>query len=305
MSEAIIRVFQRFPALRPYALLSFAIGILVLFFLLPLLIMLLYSFAQRGTYGGIKPVEDFTQYLTSLQWLSNYIRSFEPIYLEIYARSLWMAVFTTLLCLLIGYPIAYFISLKVKPTWKNTLLTLVVVPFWTSFLIRTYAWIIILRSEGLINHALMALGWINSPIETLLYSEFAVMLGLVYGELPFMILPLYASIEKLDTALLEASSDLGANPFWTFIKVTLPATLPGILAGIILVFIPTIGAFITPDLLGGAKSILVGNLIQNQFAIARDKPFGSAICFGLTAFVLLLLFIYARYTTRKEKAVFL
>jgi spermidine/putrescine transport system permease protein len=187
---------------------------------------------------------------------------------------------------------------------KNTLLTLVVIPFWTSFLIRTYAWIIILRSEGLINNALMALGIIHAPIETLLYSEFAVMLGLVYGELPFMILPLYASIEKLDLSLLEAAKDLGANNFWTFWKVTIPLTMPGIAAGVVLVFIPTIGMFITPDLLGGAKSILVGNLIQNQFVIARDKPFGSAICFGLTAFVLLLLLIYARYTTKKEQAVF-
>jgi spermidine/putrescine transport system permease protein len=304
MSDAIVRAFQRFPSLRPYTLASLALAILILFFLLPLLIMFVYSFAQRGTYGGIKPIADLSQYITSLQWLSNYIRSLEPIYIEIYARSLWMAVVTTILCLFIGYPIAYFISLKVKPSLKNTLLTLVVVPFWTSFLIRTYAWIIILRSEGLINHLLMSIGVISSPIETLLYSEFAVMLGLVYGELPFMILPLYASIEKLDTALLEASSDLGANAFWTFWKVTLPATLPGILAGIVLVFIPTIGAFITPDLLGGAKSILVGNLIQNQFMIARDKPFGSAICFGLTAFVLLFLFLYARYTTRREKAVF-
>ena len=305
MSEVILRAFQRFPSLRPYALAFLALAILATFFLFPLLIMLLYSFAQRGTYGGIKPIADLAQYISSWQWLSNYIRSLEPIYIEIYARSLWMAVVTTLLCLIIGYPISYFISLKVKPSWKNTLLTLVVVPFWTSFLIRTYAWIIILRSEGLINQALLGLGLISSPIETLLYSEFAVMIGLVYGELPFMILPLYASIEKLDTALLEAASDLGANAFWTFWKVTLPATLPGILAGVILVFIPTIGAFITPDLLGGAKSILVGNLIQNQFVIARDKPFGSAICFGLTAFVLLLLFLYARYTTRKEKAVFI
>ncbi len=150
----------------------------------------------------------------------------------------------------------------------------------------------------------MAMGLINSPIETLLYSEFAVMLGLVYGELPFMILPLYASIEKLDLSLLEASNDLGANPFWTFLKVTVPLTMPGIIAGVVLVFIPTLGSFITPDLLGGAKSILVGNLIQNQFVIARDKPFGSAICFGLTTFVLILLFLYARYVTRKEKAVF-
>jgi spermidine/putrescine transport system permease protein len=304
MSKAIVKAFQRFPQLRPYALLFLALGILVVFLLFPLLIMLLYSFAQRGTYGGLKPIENHSQYITSFSWLSNYIRSLDPIYIEIYARSLWMAVVTTTFCLLIGYPISYYISLKVKPSYKNTLLTLVVVPFWTSFLIRTYAWIIILRSEGLINQTLMALGWIDSPIETLLYSEFAVMLGLVYGELPFMILPLYASIEKLDTALLEAASDLGANAFWTFIKVTIPATLPGILAGVILVFIPTIGAFITPDLLGGAKSILVGNLIQNQFVIARDKPFGSAICFGLTTFVLLLLFIYARYSTRKERAVF-
>ncbi len=266
--------------------------------------MLLYSFAQRGTYGGLKPIEDPGQYFRSFDWISNYVRSLEPIYLEIYFRSLWMATVTTVFCLLIGYPMAYFISIRIKPSLKNTMLTLVVIPFWTSFLIRTYAWIIILRSEGLINNALMALGIIQSPIETLLYSEFAVTLGLVYGELPFMILPLYASIEKLDLSLLEAAGDLGSNPFWTFLKVTVPLTMPGIAAGIVLVFIPTIGAFITPDLLGGAKSILVGNLIQNQFVIARDKPFGSAICFGLTAFVLILLFLYARYTTRKEKAVF-
>jgi spermidine/putrescine transport system permease protein len=305
MTEAILKIFRKFPVLRPYSLIFGALAVLVFFFLLPLLIMLLISFAQRGTYGGIKPVTDLGQYVSSFDWISNYVRSLEPLYLEIYARSLWMAVLTTLLCLVIGYPIAYFISIKVRPTIKNTLLTLVVIPFWTSFLIRTYAWIIILRSEGLINNALMGMGLIQSPIETLLYSEFAVMLGLVYGELPFMILPLYASIEKLDLSLLEASSDLGANSFWTFLKVTVPLTMPGIVAGIILVFIPTIGAFITPDLLGGAKSILVGNLVQNQFAIARDKPFGSAICFGLTTFVLLLLFLYARYSTRKEKAVFI
>jgi spermidine/putrescine transport system permease protein len=305
MTEAILKIFRKFPALRPYSLIFAALIVLVVFFLLPLLIMLLISFAQRGVYGGIKPITDFGEYFTSFNWISNYIRSLEPLYLEIYARSLWMAVATTAICLFIGYPIAYFISIKVKPSIKNTLLTLVVIPFWTSFLLRTYAWIIILRSEGLINNALMGIGIIQSPIETLLYSEFAVMLGLVYGELPFMILPLYASIEKLDLALLEASSDLGANSFWTFLKVTVPLTMPGIVAGIILVFIPTIGAFITPDLLGGAKSILVGNLVQNQFAIARDKPFGSAICFGLTTFVLLLLIVYARYATRKERAAFI
>ena len=298
------RLFQRFPSLRPYALVFLSLAVLVTFFLVPLLITLLYSFAQRGTYGGLKPIEDLGQYIRSFDWISNYIRSLEPIYLEIYFRSLRMAIITTILCLLIGYPMAYFISLRVKPSLKNTMLTLVVIPFWTSFLIRTYAWIIILRSEGIINNTLIALGIIQSPIETLLYSEFAVMLGLVYGELPFMILPLYASIEKLDLSLLEAAGDLGANNFWTFLKVTVPLTMPGIAAGIVLVFIPTIGAFITPDLLGGAKSILVGNLIQNQFVIARDKPFGSAICFGLSSFVLMLLFLYARYSNQKEKAAF-
>jgi len=304
MSEAIIRLFQKFPAARPYSLILLALAVLIGLFALPLLIMLLFSFLQRGTYGGIRPIENLSNYILSWEWLSNYVRSFQPIYLEIYFRSLWMAIATTALCLVIGYPLAYYISLKVKPTLKNTMLTLVVIPFWTSFLIRTYAWMIILRSEGLINHALMHLGLIQAPIETLLYSQFAVMLGLVYGELPFMILPLYASIEKLDLSLLEASNDLGASGFWTFWKVTVPLTTPGIMAGVILVFIPTIGMFITPDLLGGAKSILVGNLIQNQFVIARDKPFGSAICFGLTAFVLLMLSIYARYSTRKEEAVF-
>jgi spermidine/putrescine transport system permease protein len=304
LTQALIHFFQKFPALRPYALVSLAVAILGIFFFFPLVIMLLYSFAQRDTYGGIRIIQDWSQYLRSAEWISNYVRSFEPIYVEIYFRSLWMAILCTALCLLIGYPIAYFIALRVKPTWKNTLLTFVIIPFWTSFLIRTYAWIIILRSEGLINQFLMSIGMIQTPIETLLYSEFAVILGLVYGELPFMILPLYASIEKLDVSLLEAANDLGANSFWTFFKVTVPLTMPGIAAGIILVFIPTIGTFITPDLLGGAKSILVGNLIQNQFAIARDKPFGSAICFGLTAFVLIVLFLYARHSTRREKAIF-
>jgi spermidine/putrescine transport system permease protein len=304
MSEAIIKFFDRHPLLRPYTLIFLSLIVLIFFFLFPLLIMLVYSFLQRGTYGGLKPIGSLSDYFKSLEWLANYIRSLQPIYVEIYFRSLWMAVFTTILCLLIGYPMAYFISLKVRPSIKNTLLTLVVIPFWTSFLIRTYAWIIILRTEGIINHALMSMGLIQAPIETLLYSQFAVMLGLVYGELPFMILPLYASIEKLDLSLLEAAEDLGANAFRTFWRVTVPLTLPGIAAGVVLVFIPTIGSFITPDLLGGAKSILVGNLIQNQFVIARDKPFGSAICFGLTSFVLILLFFYARYMTQKEKAVF-
>jgi spermidine/putrescine transport system permease protein len=176
-----------------------------------------------------------------------------------------------------------------------------VLPFWTSFLIRTYAWIVILRSEGVINTWLMNWGLINAPLK-LLYSDIAVLLGQVYGELPFMILPLYATIERLDTRLLEAAMDLGANRFWTFVEVTLPLTKVGIITGVILVFIPSLGAFITPDLLGGAKSMMIGNLIQNQF-IQRNQPFGSALSVLLTVVVLVLLWIGLRAGMKTQEAV--
>lgn len=268
------------------------------FFLLPLVIMLVISFGQRGTYGGLKPIEDLAQYILSGAFLSNYRQTFDALYMGIYWRSLWMAVLTTVFCLVISYPIAYYIAIIAPARWKNLLLALVVIPFWTSFLIRTYAWMLILRTEGLLNTVLLQSGLIQAPLD-LLYNEFAVMVGLVYGELPFMILPLYASLEKLDLTLLEASSDLGANHVSTFWRVTVPLTLPGIVAGIVLVFIPSIGQFVVSDLLGGAKSMLAGNLIQNQFAIARNKPFGSAVAFELTAVVLVLLLAYAWYTKKK------
>jgi spermidine/putrescine transport system permease protein len=212
-----------------------------------------------------------------------------------------MAALATLLCLMVSYPIAYYISIKVRPSRKNLLLTLVVIPFWTSFLIRTYAWIVMLRTEGWINSFLLGIGIIHEPLP-LLFTNYAILVGLVYGELPFMILPLYVSLEKLDLSLLEAAKDLGANSFWTFWKVTVPLTMPGIVAGIVLVFIPSIGAFVVPDLLGGAKGMLVGNLIQNQFLVARNKPFGSAVAFALTAFVLVVLYGYARFAKRRGEA---
>ena len=170
---------------------------------------------------------------------------------------------------------------------KSALLMLVVIPFWTSFLVRTYAWMIILRSEGVVNNTLLALHIIHEPLH-LLYTPLAVMIGLVYGELPFMILPLYAVLQKLDPTLLEAAEDLGAPAWPTFLRITLPLSAPGLIAGSILVFIASVGAFVTPDLLGGARSIMVGNLIQNQFAVARDQPFGSAVAFLLTFIVLAL-----------------
>jgi spermidine/putrescine transport system permease protein len=275
-----------------------------IFFLLPLTILFVISFGQRATYGGLKPIEDLGLYLSSGKFLANYARSLHPIYLQIFWRSLWMAVVTTGLCLVISYPVAYYIAVAAPARRRNLLLGLVVVPFWTSFLIRTYAWMFILRTEGLINHVLLSTGLTSRPLE-LLYNNFSVLLGLVYGELPFMILPLYASLEKLDLSLLEASADLGAPRRATFWRVTMPMTMPGVVAGIILVFVPSLGQFIVSDLLGGAKTILAGNLIQNQFAVARNKPFGSAVAFELTAAVLALLFLYALYTKRKGQDVLL
>lgn len=247
---------------------------LFFFFLVPLGIVLAYSFAQRGVYGGI-------------EWafsLENYARALDPLYVKILWRSLGMALFTTIFCLVCGYPFAYFIAFA-PARLKNLLLILLIIPFWTNFLIRTYAWIVILQEEGLINSLLLSIGVIRQPLN-LLYTPTSVMLGMVYGYLPFMVLPLYSSLEKLQPALLEASMDLGANRLKTFLHVTLPLTAPGIAAGIVLVFIPTIGEFIIPDILGGAKTVLIGNLITNQFLTARDWPFGAAITFIVVLFVL-------------------
>ncbi len=274
------------------------------FFLVPLLLLFVISFARRDTYGGLKPIGDLAAYLASGKFLEHYARTLHPVYLRIFWRSLWMAAVTTSVCLAASFPIAYYIAVTAPARRRNLLLGLVVVPFWTSFLIRTYAWMFILRTEGLLNHILLAAGLVHRPLE-LLYNDFAVLVGLIYGELPFMILPLYASLEKLDRSLLEASADLGAPRRETLRRVTVPLTMPGIVAGVVLVFIPSLGQFIVSDLLGGAKTILAGNLIQNQFAVARNKPFGSAVAFELTAAVLLLLFLYGRYTRRRGEDVLL
>jgi len=256
--------------------------------------MFYYSFLQRGVYGGFEPIENVKEYILSLVWLKNYIRVFDSLYIPIYIRSLYIALMTTIICLLVGYPVAYYIAMKVKPEHKIFYLFLIIVPLWTSFLIRTYAWILILRDEGLINLFLIKIGLIEKPLP-LLYNEFSVLLGLVYGELPFMILPIYSSLERIDISLIEASKDLGADEFGTLKRVILPLTLPGVIVGVVIVFIPTLGSFIVSDLLGGAKSMLVGNLIQNQFIVARDKPFGSAIAFVLSSFVLALLYVYRKF----------
>ncbi|PYV14360.1 MAG: spermidine/putrescine ABC transporter permease [Acidobacteria bacterium] len=263
---------------------------LVGFFLLPLIYLLAVSFAERSPYGTI-------------QWvlgIGNYVRAFQRLYLEIYWRSFWMAALVTVATAVLAYPVAYTIALVVSARWRSALLLLVIIPFWTSFLIRTYAWMVILRTEGLVNNVLVALHLIHEPLR-LLYTPFAVFIGLVYGELPYMILPLYAVLQKLDRSLLEAAADLGAGRWRAFWRVTLPLSVPGLVAGCVLVFIPSIGSFITPDLLGGVKTIMVGNLIQNQFAAVRDQPFGSAVAFALTFVVLALLMASLRSAARLTK----
>jgi spermidine/putrescine transport system permease protein len=257
------------------------LAVLVTLFVIPQALVLAASLWQRSPYGGL--VREWT--------VANYVRAVEPLYVWILVRSFSLAFLTTLLCLLVGWPVAYWLGLRAAPRHKNALLVLVILPFWTSFLVRLYAWIFLLRQEGLVNLALGALG---IPPLPLLYNDFAVMLGQVYGELPFMILPLYASIEKLDGSLLEAAADLGATPFRRLWRVTLPLTAPGITAGCLLVFIPSLGAFLAPDLLGGGRTAYIGNLVQSQFAVARDMPFGSALSFLLTLAVLALLWVFRR-----------
>lgn len=247
----------------------------------PLAIVFAYSVLTRGAYGGV-----------GRPWtVENYARFVDPLYAAILMRSLLMAGAATALCLLLGFPLALFLS-RVKEH-KSLYLFLVILPFWTSFLVRTYAWLFLLRDTGLVNTALQGLGLIREPLP-LLYNNGAVLLGLVYGYVPFMILPLYATLERLDPALMEAAADLGAKPFTALLRVVIPLSAPGIRAGSILVFIPCVGAFLTPDLLGGGKTVMIGNLVQNQFTTARDWPFGSAASLGLMVVVVLLVVQFLR-----------
>lgn len=247
-----------------------------LLFAVPMLVVFAYSFLSRGAYFGLGP-----------PWtIANYTRLFDGLYAAVLARSAVLAGISTVLCLLLGFPLALFIA-RAGPR-KSFYLNLVMLPFWTSFLVRIYAWMFLLRDTGLINTALQAAGIIHAPLP-MLYNDGAVILGLVYGHLPFMVLPLYTMLERIDSNLLEASADLGARPWITFSRITLPLCVPGILAGVVLVFVPCLGAYLAPDLLGGGKSIMIGNVVQNQFTTARDWPFGAALSFALMAAVLLVL----------------
>jgi spermidine/putrescine transport system permease protein len=244
-------------------------------FAAPFAIVLAYSFLTRGVYGGVE--QPWT--------LENYQRLLDPLYLAVLLRSFVMALAATFLCLILAFPAALFISRSGRR--KNLYLQLVILPFWTSFLVRTYAWLFLLRDTGLINTVLQKIGIIHTPLQ-LLYNDGAVLLGLVYGYLPFMVLPIYATLERLDPSLPEAAADLGAGPWATLFHVIVPLSRPGIIAGAVLVFIPCLGAYLTPDLLGGGRTVLVGNLVQSQFTAARDWPFGSAVSMLLMLLVTLL-----------------
>lgn len=224
--------------------------------------------------------------------LSNYARLLDPLYAKVLGHSFYMAGLATILCLLIGYPFAFFVA-KMKPNIRPIMLFLVIIPFWTNSLIRTYGLKIVIGTQGILNKFLLMIGLIDTPIR-IMYSETAVMIGLVYILLPFMILPLYSSIEKLDKTYIEAARDLGANKFQIMVKIILPLTSPGIIGGCLLVLLPALGMFYISDLLGGAKNILIGNVIKSQVLNARDWPFGSATSISLTFVMAVMLYIYYR-----------
>lgn len=261
---------------------------LAVFFVIPLGLIVSYAFLTRGRFGGVIPE------LT----LDNFARLIEPIYLQVIGTSLVTATITTLLALLLGFPTAYVIS-RLPRRWRVTALILVLLPFWTNFLIRTYAWIILLNDAGWINGALLAVGIIDDPIR-MLYTQPAVVTGLLYIYLPLMILPLYSAIERIDPALEEAATNLGASRWRVFRTVTIPLALPGMLIGSVFVFVPSMANFVIPELIGGGKTLLLGNLIRDQFLKARDWPFGAALALVLTAILVILLVLQARAAARAE-----
>ncbi|HEY5738164.1 MAG TPA: ABC transporter permease [Gammaproteobacteria bacterium] len=298
LSAAVVAAEKRLRHTR-YGLL--APGILTIFVIsiMPLSIVLVYSFLKPGDFGGVTWEFSTQAYLQLLfeEDIFDETLSFTTDYLEIFFRSVSLGVFTTIACLVVGFPTAYFIATQ-PPSRRNAWLFLITIPFWTNLLIRTYAMLLILRDQGVINLSLIKIGVIDRALP-LLYTDFAVGLGLVYAYLPFMVLPIFASLEKLDFRLIEAGYDLYATRFKVLKRIIIPLAKPGIAAGCILVLIPSLGAFITPALLGGGKSLMIGNLINLQFGQARNWPFGSAIALVLMVLVMLSLLAYLRYGARK------
>jgi spermidine/putrescine transport system permease protein len=271
-----------------HAMLAPAALWLTVFLVVPVAFLLAMSVAQRGPYGTVD--WHFT-------W-ANFARAVQPKYLPILLRTLAYATATTAACLALGFPVAYYLSFYAG-RWRDLLMAALMLPFWTSCLVALYSWMIILGREGLLNSLLLRLGLIQAPLQ-ILNTPFSVLLGMVYFYIPFMVLPLYASLEKIPRQYLEASQDLGAGAARTFLKITLPLSLPGVFAGCILTFIPCMGDFLTADFLGGPKTYLVGNLIQNQFLMAQDWPFGAALTAMLLVIMMLGVYLYQRVEPEHE-----
>ena len=274
-----------------------ALAIIGVFGVVPLIIILIYSFLKAGPYGGVEWQFSTDAYLNFLfqKDIFDDTLQFTPDFLIIYVRSFVYAVVTTVICLLFGFPTAYFMATR-PPAQRNWWVLLITIPFWSNLLVRTLAIMFIIRDEGLINDALMALHVIDKPI-TMLYTNFAIMLGLLYSYLPFMVLPLYANLEKLDFRLVEAAYDLYATRRRVLWRVIIPLSRPGIIAGCLLVFIPALGAYVTPLILGGGTHLMIGDLIAQQFGSGRNWPLGSAQALILMAAVLAALYFYVRNTS--------
>jgi spermidine/putrescine transport system permease protein len=292
-----LKFFRRNKGFQLFGLLSPGLLWTLLFFNLPLIIVLFISFVERGRAGGIKlpPVYSLESYVQLFNACTSEFSGAQCdpfLYLGIFGHSVRIGLVVTLWCILLGYPLSYFIS-KQKPVWRDALMILVIIPFWTNFLVRTYALKQVLATEGLLNTFLMGSGMISQPLD-LMFNEFAVVVGLIYGYLPFAVLPMYASIEKFDYTLMEAAADLGASSVRAFLRVMLPMTMPGVIAALVLVFVPVVGAFITPDIMGGGKVEMIGTLINRQFGVARNWPFGSAMSLILMLLVLIGVIAYFR-----------
>jgi spermidine/putrescine transport system permease protein len=279
---SIVRLLRENSKAQGLFLISPANIYLFILVVLPLILVAGLSFLSRGTYGQV--VFKFNP--------SNYTRLFDPLYGKVMIFSLIVGIGTTAICMLVGYPLAYFLA-HAPIKQRSLLLFLILLPFWTNFIIRIFAWMNILRAGGLLDSLLQWLNITQKPLY-LLYTPTAVLIGMVYEFLPFMVLPLYTSLEKIENSLLEAAADLGAPPAKAFLRVTLPLSVPGMIAGTILTFIPAMGMFVVPDILGGAKTILIGNVIKNQFLTARDWPFGAAASMVLMVMTMILTLYYTR-----------
>jgi len=270
------------------------------FFLIPLGIMVVFSFLEPGLYGGVVWSFYPFNYGRIFGWPLGGGEEFEPLYIQIIFNSIYYAVITVVVALVVCYPVAFWVS-RMSPLAKNLVLFAITLPFFANLLVRIYAWLLLLRPTGAVNTVLMSLGIISEPLN-MIFTEFAVIVGLVYVLIPFMFLPIYASVERLDWSLVQASQDLGATPFQTFRRVILPLTAPGIAGGAVIVFIPALGNFIVPAFLGGSKVQMTGNVIERQFLQARNWPFGSTLAMTVMASVLILILLYVLWMRRAGKA---